>query len=237
MFQINSLAISLGLLLAHSALAELKRSNSLELETKFFVAPSLLELRVAGQIKLKCVAVVAKKSTGKLTIGDTSAKEGQCPTDIASYFENSDISDEFMKQAKFDESKMFEARQVEGQSRILSTFPVASFYSFLNPATGKEEYEAYCSTFTYLDPDVHEGEPSLRLIHYKRIPVPEKLNSVKDDVTCGDINYAYENEIKTRLPKARQPLVDDTVRHNTLAGRGAKEAGTPTSDRSNHQGK
>jgi hypothetical protein len=234
--RVLGLAVSLGFGLANSCLAEAKPPTSLDVETKFLVGPFVMDLLIAGKVQPRCIAAVTVKASGDPAIGVALARnEGECPTDIASYFEKSDINSQNARESTFDDSKTFNVRVVEGRSRLLYSHPVATSYSFLNPTTGKEEFEAYCTTFTYLDPRVHKGDPDLKMIHYKRTPTQKPLTSLDAEVTCGDINAAYENEIKTRAPKPRQLLVDDTVRHNTLAGRGAKVPVTPTADRSNHQ--
>jgi hypothetical protein len=115
-------------------------------------------------------------------------------------------------------------------------YPVAISYSFVNPTTGKEEFEAYCSTFTYLDPRVHKGEPDLKMIHYKRTPTPKQLTSLDDEVTCGDINYACENEIKTRKPIALRDFTVDAVPHQASANR-VNATSTSTSNHSGHKSK
>ncbi len=109
-------------------------------------------------------------------------------------------------------------------------------YLFLNKATGKQEFEAFCSAFTYLDPRVHKGDSDRKLIHYKRIPTPEKLTSLNDDVTCGDINYAYDNEIKTRKPIALRDFTVDAVPHQQSTKR-VNVTGTSTGNHSGHKSK
>jgi hypothetical protein len=236
MIRVVGLAVSLAFGLANSCLAEGKRPTSLDLETKFLAGPFVMDLPIAGKVEPRCIAAVTVKISGEPAMGATSArKEGECPTNIASYFENSDLDSENDRQSSFDESKAFNVRVAEGRSRLLYAHPIATSYSFVNPTTGKEEFEAYCSTFTYLDPRVHKGNPELKMIHYRRTPTPKQLTSLDAVVTCGDINTAYENEIKTRAPKPRQLLADDTlVAHDRFVGRGKPDS-TPTAKGSNHQ--
>lgn len=233
--RVLGLVVGLGFGLEGPCLAEFERPTSIDLEARFMAGPVVMELSVAGAPQLRCIAAVIVKNSGKPAVGATSArKDGECPTDIASYFENSDLKSENGKQSSFKRSEAFNVRVIDGRSRLLYGHPVAISYSFVNQTTGKEEFEAYCSTFTYLDPRVHKGDPDLKMIHYKRTPIPKQLTSLDAEVTCGDINYAYENEIKTRAPTPRKLLVDDTVAHDKFVGR-SKTDSTSTTKGSNHQ--
>jgi hypothetical protein len=230
-----SLAAAGALLPWRTAFAQDKRPTSIDLETKFLVGPFVMDLHIAGKVQSRCIAAVTVKKSGAPAIGAASArKDGECPTGIANYFENSDLDAENARQSSFTESKLFNVKVVEGRSRLLYTYPAATSYSFVNPTTGKEEFDAYCSTFTYLDPRVHKGEPDLKMIHYKRMPTPEKLTSIEDDVTCGDINYAYENEIKTRKPIALRDFTVDAVPHQALAD-SQRPARTPNGNNASHR--
>lgn len=232
-----SLAVA-GVFLSWSEVfAQSKAPTSADVETKFLVGPVVMDLHIAGKVQSRCIAAVTVKASGDPAIGVTLASnEGECPTDIASYFEKSDINSQNARESTFDDSKTFNVRVVEGRSRLLYSHPVATSYSFLNPTTGKEEFEAYCSTFTYLDPRVHKGEPDLKMIHYKRMPAPKQLTSLDDDVTCGDINYAYENEIKTRKPIALRDFTVDAVPHDSMSTRD-NNSRSPSSSDSSHKSK
>ncbi len=225
-----------GVGLAQTSLADYKRVTSLDLEAKFHSAPSILELRSGANVQHKCLAVVAAKNSEDFALGSSSAKDGECPSDIASYFENSDVQPEMKKGALFDSSKMFATKVVDGRTYLQKTYPIAHFYSYVNPDTGKEEIEAFCFFSTYLDPRVHKNQVDRKVIYSKRKPVPKQLTSIEDDVTCGDINYAYQNEITTRAPKARPLLVEGTVAHDKFVGR-SKTDSTSTTTGSNHKPK
>jgi hypothetical protein len=203
-----------------TALADAENPTSADLETKFLAGPLVIDLTLGGKVAPRCIAAVTAKSSGKPVFGATSASlAGECPTNIGSYYEKSDLVSDSARESFFDKSKAFNVRVVEGRSRLLYTYPGATTNSSVNPTTGKQEFEAYCFTFTYLDPRIHKGDPDLKMIFYQRMPTPEKLTSLDDKVTCGDINYAYENEIKTRKPTALRNFADDTVPHNSLSAR------------------
>jgi hypothetical protein len=194
-------------------MAQSKGITSAEVESKFFTKPSILELRIDGRLQLRCIATAYALTSGNLSIGQTSSKDGDCPTDVASYFENSDLKPELINDGVFDESQIFNTRMVDGRRYMFDFYPIVSFYSSVNPTTGKEEFEAYCSVATKLDRRVHKGQVDQKVIHYKRKPTPQTLTSFDDEVTCGDINFAYENEIKTRKPIALRDFADGSVPH------------------------
>jgi hypothetical protein len=215
-----SLAVAGALLPWSRAFGQVEVTTSMHLQTKFLAGPFVIDLPVAGKVQPRCVAAVIAKNTGNPAVGGTFAsEEGACPTEIAKYFESSGRESENRRRSSFKGSEAFNVRVVDGQSRLLYGYPLAISYSFVNPITGKEEFEAYCSTLTYLDPRVHKGDPDLKMIHYKRTPIPKQLASLDAEVTCGDINYAYENEIKTRKPTALRNFADDTVPHVRLSDR------------------
>jgi hypothetical protein len=209
----------------------------MDVETKLLAAPVLIELTVAEQSLRICIVSVRIKNSDELaTLRTVTTKDGECPNDVASYFNESDRDTLTSKNALFDETKTFEVRVVGGRSRLFNTFPTAVYCSFINPITGKQEFEAFCQSYTYLDPRVHKGDSDRKIILYKRMPTPEKLTSLDDDVTCGDINYAYENEIKTRKPIALRDFTVDAVPHQASAKR-LNSKDTFISNRSGHKSK
>jgi hypothetical protein len=218
------------------ALADIKFFTSADLETKFFAAPSIVELRLAGKIEFRCVAAVAKKDGGTPVVGVTSSRDGECPADIPSYYENTDLPPGTQKASLFDKSKLYDSRVIEGRTYLLKTRPVANFYSTINPATGKEEFEAFCTINTYLDPRVHKNLADRKVLFYKRNPVPRQLTSLADDVTCGGINEAYENEIKTKKPIALRDFADGGVPHASSSVR-LNATSTNDENRSGHKSK
>jgi hypothetical protein len=232
-----SLAFAGAFLPWSKVFAQSKAPTSADVEQKFLLGPFVMDLVIAGKVQPRCIAATTVKSSGNPAFGVTSAgKEGECPIDIVSYFEKSDLNSEKISQSSFDLSKVYTVKVVEGRSRLLFAHPIATSFSFVNPATGKEEFEAYCTTFTYLDPQVHKGDPDLKLINYKRTSTPKQLTSLDDDVTCGDINYAYENEIKTRKPIALRDFKVDAVPHDSLSTRD-NNSRSPSSSDSSHKSK
>lgn len=219
LLRLLSVALAGALLPFKNALADYRRVTSAELEKSFFSAPSILELRNGANVERRCVAVVAAKNSEDFALGSSSTKDGECPSDIASYFENSDIQPEMKKGALFDSTKLYAAKVIAGRTYLEKTYPIAHFYSYVNPDTGKEEIEAFCFFSTYLDPRVHKNQVERKVIYSKRKPIPQTLISLDDDVTCGDINFAYENEIKTRKPVALRDFAEDTAPHATSSVR------------------
>jgi hypothetical protein len=232
-----SLALTGAFLPGRKSLADDVPITAMDVETKFFSAPVIIELKGAGDVIRICSVLVRRTNSGKLVnLTTTATKDGECPRDVDGYLDESDRDTLSANIALFDKSKSFNVRVVDGRSRLFQTHPTATSYSFLNPVTGKQEFEAFCHASTYLDPRIHQGDSDRKQIFYKRLPTPEKLTSLNDDVTCGDINYAYENEIKTRKPIALRDFTVDAVPHQASAKR-VNATGTSTSNHSGNKSK
>jgi hypothetical protein len=237
LFRSLSLAVAGAFLPCKKASADDEHLTLADVETQFLAAPVIVEPSNKNQSLRICIVSVRIKDSDELaTLRTVATKEGECPNDVASYFNESDRHSLTSKNALFDEAKTFEVRVVDGRSRLFNTFPTAVYYSFINPITGKQEFEGFCQSYTYLDPRRHQGDSDRKMILYKRMPTPKQLTSLKDDVTCGDINDAYENEIKTRKPTALRNFPDDTVPHVRLSDREKSSSSATVSD-SSHKSK
>jgi hypothetical protein len=232
-----SLAVAGSLLPWKKASADDKHPTLADVETRFFADPVIVQPSAADPALRVCIVSVRFNNSEKLATLTTSAsKDGECPADAASYFEKPNCDTLTAKQSLFDKAMSYNVKSDEGRSRIFKTHPTAFYYPVLNSVTGKQEFEAFCQSYTYLDPRVHKSDSDRKMILYKRMPTTEKLTSMDDDVTCGDINYAYENEIKTRMPIALRDFTVDAVPHQESVKR-VNASVTSTSNHSGHKSK